>query len=151
MTTTLQTLSLVEKEEPVQVCFTQRLRDQRSMWMQDGCKVHMHFLHGIKWIMFHGHLDYFQKPPLGGRPHTKPGDHDTPNSHNRWFILFHRAWEPAWIEIHWNSIWLRHPSHMTSHYTRGSGTTLHDSGGLSWPMIWENWQLVTNEPVELEK
>jgi hypothetical protein len=30
--------------------------------MQDGCKV----LHGIKWILFHGHLDNFQKSPLGG-------------------------------------------------------------------------------------
>jgi hypothetical protein len=29
------------------------------------------FLHGIKWIMFHDHLDYFPKPPLGGRPNTK--------------------------------------------------------------------------------
>ena len=25
------------------------------------------FLGGIGWIMFHGYLDYFQKPPLGGR------------------------------------------------------------------------------------
>ena len=33
------------------------LEDQRSMWMQDGC-IHG-FLNGIKWIMFHGHLDYF--------------------------------------------------------------------------------------------
>jgi hypothetical protein len=41
-------------------------------------------LHGIKWIVFHGHLDYFQKPSLGGRPNTKPGDHGTPNAHNRW-------------------------------------------------------------------
>jgi hypothetical protein len=24
------------------------------------------FLHGIQWIMFHGHLDYFQKPHLEG-------------------------------------------------------------------------------------
>ena len=24
--------------------------------------------------MFLGHLDYLQKPPLGGRPNTKPGD-----------------------------------------------------------------------------
>ena len=35
------------------------------------------FLSDIPWIMFHGHLDYFQKPPLGGRPNTKPGDHGT--------------------------------------------------------------------------
>jgi hypothetical protein len=36
-------------------------------------------LHSIKWIKFHGHLEYFQKPPLGGRPNTKPRDHGTPN------------------------------------------------------------------------
>ena len=23
----------------------------------------------IEWIVFHGHLDYFQKPPLEGRPY----------------------------------------------------------------------------------
>ena len=32
-------------------------------------------------IMFHGHLDYFQKPPLGGRFNTKPGDHGIPTAH----------------------------------------------------------------------
>ena len=41
-----------------------------SMWMQDGCKSLHGFLHCIKWIMFHGHLVYFQEPPLGGRPNT---------------------------------------------------------------------------------
>ena len=80
--------------------------------------------------MFHGHLDYFQKPPLGGRSNTKPGDHGTLNAHNCWFILFYHVWGPAWIEIHWNSIWLRARSHMTSHYTWGSVTTLHDFGGV---------------------
>jgi hypothetical protein len=49
--------------------------------MQDGCKSDMDsFLHGIQWIVFHGHLDYFQKPPLGGRPDTKPGDHGKMNA-----------------------------------------------------------------------
>ena len=33
--------SLVNKAEMVQVHFTLRLRDQRSMWMQDGYKVYM--------------------------------------------------------------------------------------------------------------
>ena len=80
--------------------------------------------------MFHGHLDYFQKPPLGGRPNTKPGDHGTPNTHNRLFVLLYHVWEPSWIDIHWNSIWLRDRSHMTSHYTWGSMTTLHDFGGV---------------------
>ena len=75
-------LSLVEKLEPVQVCFTLRLRDQRSMWMQDGYKVYMDSYMAsigscfmVTWIIF-------QTPPLGGRPHTKPGDHGTPNVHN---------------------------------------------------------------------
>ena len=34
-------------------------------------------------------------------------DYDTINAYNRWFILFYHAWGPAWIKIHWNSIWLR--------------------------------------------
>ena len=60
--------------------------------------------------MFHGHLDYFQKPPLGGRPNTKPfGDHGTPNAHNCWFILSHHVWGPAWIKIHWKSTWVEGP------------------------------------------
>jgi hypothetical protein len=47
--------------------------------MQDGCKVYINgHLHGIKLITFHGHLDYFQKPPLGGRPNTKSGDYGNP-------------------------------------------------------------------------
>ena len=49
--------------------------------MQHGCQVLCGFLHGIEWIMFHGHLDYFPKPPLGGRSNTKPGHHGTPNVH----------------------------------------------------------------------
>ena len=41
---------------------------------------------------FHGHLDYFQKPPLGGRSNTKPlGDHGTLNAHHRRFILFYHV------------------------------------------------------------
>ena len=41
MTITLQALLLEEKMEPVQVHFTLHLRDQRSVWMQDGCEVYM--------------------------------------------------------------------------------------------------------------
>ena len=47
--------------------------------MQDGMDG---FLHGITWIMFHGHLDCFQEPLLGGRPNIKSGDHGAPNAHN---------------------------------------------------------------------
>ena len=138
----LQALSLVEKADPVQLRFTLRLRDQDSMWMQDGCKVLYGFLHGIKWIMFHGHLDYFQKLPLEGRSNTKPGDHGTPNAHNHWFILFYHVRGPAWIKTHWNSIWLRVRSHMTSHYTWGSVTTIHEFGGvLGQPLDTFMWAL----------
>ena len=45
-------------------------------------------------------------------------------------ILFYHVWGPAWIEIQWNNIWLRIRSHMTSHYTWGSVTTLHEFGGV---------------------
>ena len=63
MTITLQALMLVEKVELVQVRFTLRLRDQRSMWMQDGCEVYMNFYmtsNGscfmVNWIIFKNHL-----------------------------------------------------------------------------------------------
>jgi hypothetical protein len=94
MTIALQALSLVEKAELVEVCFTLCLRDQWSIWMQDGCKVYKdsymvssesYFM--VSWIIF-------QKPPLGGRPNTKSGDHGTPNDHNRWFILFIMCEDP---------------------------------------------------------
>jgi hypothetical protein len=95
------------------------------------------FLHGIEWIMFHGHVDYFQKPSFGGRPDTKLGDHGTPNAHNCWFIIIYHVWGPVWIEIRWNSIWLRAWLHMmTSHYTWRSVTTLYDFGGVLGRPVW---------------
>jgi hypothetical protein len=137
--TTPQALSLVETAEPVQVRFILRLRDQHSMWMQDGCKVYMDSymvsygsLHGLWWIiMFHDHLDYFQESPLGGRSNTKPGDCGTLNAHNRWFILFYDVRGPAWIEIHWKSIWLKTRSHIPKVLNpKHSMTTLHDFEGV---------------------
>ena len=124
VTNTLQKLSLVEKAEMVQVQFTPHLRDQRSMWMSDECKVYMD-----SYMASNGSC-FMVTWTLGGRPNTKPGDHDTPNTHNRWFILFYHVWGPTWMEIHWNNIWLRNWSHITSHYTWGSVTTLHDFGGV---------------------
>jgi hypothetical protein len=85
---------------------------------------------------------FSKSTPLESRPSTKLEDHDTPNTHNPWFILFYRVWGPTWIEFHWNSIWLRTQSHMTSHYTWGSVTTLHDFGGeLGWPLDTFFWAL----------
>jgi hypothetical protein len=115
---------------PPRVCFTLRLRDQWNMWMQDGCKVHMESYMASNGSFFHGHLDYFQKPSLGGRSNTKPGDYGTLNAHNCWFILFYHMWGPARRELLWNSIWLRARSHMASHYIWGSVTTLHEFGGV---------------------
>ena len=53
----------MEKVEPVQVRFTLHLRDQRSMWMQDGCKVYMDSYMAsngscfmVTWIIFKTHL-----------------------------------------------------------------------------------------------
>ena len=75
--------------------------------------------------MFHDYFDYSQKPLLGGRSDTKPGDHGTPNVHNRWFIIFYHVWRPAWIfftkmTFGWgsNHIWLH--------------TILEDP----WPWFW---------------
>ena len=80
--------------------------------------------------MFHGHFVYFQKLPLEGRLNTKPGDHGIPNVRNRWLIMFYQVWGPVWMNIHWSNIWLTARSHMTSHWTWGSVTTLHGSRGV---------------------
>ena len=103
----------------------------QSKWMQDGCKVYRDgHLNGIEWIMFYDYLDYFPKPPLGGRPNKNSVDLGTPNVHNHLFILFYHAWGPAWIEIPRTNFRSRARSHMTPHSTWGSVTTLHDFEGL---------------------
>jgi hypothetical protein len=81
--------------------------DVKSTWIPTW-----HQMDHISWS-----LALFLKPALGGRPHTKPGDHGTLYAHNHWFILFYHVWGPAWIDIHWNSIGLRARPHMTSHCT----------------------------------
>ena len=140
MIITLQALSLVEMADAVRVCFPQCLRDQRSKWMQDGCKFTW-IPHGIEWVMFHGHLDYFQKSLLGGRFNTKlePWHYECSQP---WIYSIYHVRGPTWLENHWNSIWLRFRSHMTSHYTWRSVTTLHDfGGGLGRPLDTFFWAL----------
>ena len=61
VTITLQALSLVEKAEPVQVHFTLRLRDQRSMWMQGEVYMHSYMASNgscfmVTWAYFKNHL-----------------------------------------------------------------------------------------------
>jgi hypothetical protein len=41
--------------------------------------------------MDHGHLDYFQKLPLVGRPNITPKDHGTPDAHNRQLIIIYHV------------------------------------------------------------
>ena len=86
--------------------------------------------------MFRGHLVYFQKPSLGGSPNTQNWETMTLRMLTTvglfYFII---VWGPTWIEIHWNTSWLMARSHMASHYTWESMTTLHDFGGvLEWPL-----------------
>ena len=72
--------------------------------------------------MFHGHLDYFQKPPLGGRPNTNPGDHHTSERSQPliYFIL-------SCTRTHVNR------NSLKWHLVEGPVTydfTLHDGGGV---------------------
>jgi hypothetical protein len=61
------------------------------------------------------------------------------NAHNCWF---YHAWGPTWIEIHWKSIWLKDRLHMTSQYTWGFVSTLHEFGGvLGRPLDTSFWVL----------
>ena len=109
----------MEKTEPVQVRFTPRLRDQRVCGCKMDAKVYMD-----SYMASNGsYVDYFQNPPLGGRPNTKSGDFGTSNAHNRWFLLFYHVWRSTWIEfIEITFGW--GPSHIWLH-TNLEGTWPH--------------------------
>ena len=93
--------------------------DVKSTWIPTW-----HWMDHVSWS-----LRLFSRT-TSWRSNTWPWDHSTPDAHNRWYFIFHHAWGPAWIKIHWNNIWLRARLHMTSHYTWGSVTTLCDFGGV---------------------
>ena len=143
VTITLQALSLVEKVEPLQVHFTLHLRDQRSKWTQDGRKVYMDSYTAsngscfmVTWIIFKNRL---LKLGLTQNRETMALRTLTTVDLFYFFIMCENLHE---IEIRWNSIWLRVQSHMASHYTWGSVTTLHDFGGvLGWPSDTFFWAL----------
>ena len=138
----LQALSLVEMSEPVQVCFTLRLRDHRSVWMQDGCRVDMDsyvvsngscFM--VTWTIFKNCL-----LEVGLTQNWETVALRTLITVGLFYFIMCEV--PAWIEIHWNSIWLRVRSHVTSHYTWGSVTALHGFGGdLGRPLDTFFWAL----------
>jgi hypothetical protein len=136
--------------------FLLQFRKRHFDWYPTVHKSLHGFLHGIEWILFHGHLDYFQKLPLGGKHNIRLGDHGTPNA----------IWGPAWV-LHWNHIRLRAWSHMTSHYTWGSMTALYEVGGglgrsldfflraltISWGQllvcVWSGPKLVDSKSFEM--
>ena len=144
MTISLRALSLVEKAEPVRVRFTLHLRAQWSMWMQDGCEVYMDIYMAsngscfmVTWTIFENHLLEVgliqnHRETMALRMLTS-GD----------LFYFIMCEDPAWIEIHWSSIWLRARSHMTSQYTWGFMLILGDIGGvLGRPLDTFFWALV---------
>ena len=83
--------------------------------MQDGCKVYMDpymasnrscFM--VIWIIFKNHLlevGLTQNWETMALRTLKTVD----------LLYLYHVWEPAWIETHWNNIWLRARSHVTSH------------------------------------
>ena len=93
MTITLQVLSLVEKAEPVQVCFALCLRDQHSIISE--CKVNVkstwiptwHRMDHVSWSLGLFSKNHLLEAGLS----TKPRDHGTPNAHNCWFNLFYHV------------------------------------------------------------
>ena len=134
-----------KRRMPIQVCFTLRLRDQWSMWMQDGCKVYMDSYIAsngsclmVTWIIFKNH--FLKVGPTQNWETIALSILTTVD-----LFYFYHVWGPAWIEIHWNSIWLRAQSHMDSHYIWWSMTTLHDFGGvLGWPLDTFFWALTVS-------
>ena len=114
--TRLRALSLVEKVALVQVRFTLRLRDQPSMWMQDGCKVvYMDSYMAsngscsmVTWTIFKNHLLEVgltqNQETMALQPLTTIG-----------VFYFIMCEDPAWIEIHQNSILGVGP--VTNHFT----------------------------------
>ena len=118
-----QAPSLVEKAKPVKVCFTLRLRDQWSMWMQDGCKVYMNSYMASNgpcfmtiWTIFNHHLSVVML--------TQNRETITRQTLTTFDLLYVIMCEdPAWIKKSTKkSIWLIAPSHMASHNTWGPVT-----------------------------
>ena len=121
MSITLQSLSLVENVELVQVCCTLHLRGQWNMWMQDGSQAYMNSYMASNGSCFWLLGILLKKLPLDVGLTQIPGDHGTPNAHN-YIYIFNHVWGPTWMNIHWNSVgWV--PNHIWLH------TTLKDP----WP------------------
>ena len=82
--------------------------------MQDGCKVYMDSYMAscvlISWINFKSHL-----LEVGLTQNRETVALQNLTTVDLLYLIM--CEDPAWIEIHWNSSWLRARSHMTSHTT----------------------------------
>ena len=109
MTITHQLPSLVEKAELVQVCFTQRLRDRWSMWMQDACNFYMDSymtLNGscfmVTWTIFKNHL-----LEVGPTQNRETMTLRTLTTVDLFYIIM--CEDPHEYKNHQNIIWLKSP------------------------------------------
>ena len=125
----LQAFPWVEKMEPFQVCFTLHLRDQQSK-MQDGCKVYMDSYMSSSWSCFMIIWTNFKNNLLEVGLTQTQETLTLQNFTTIGLFYFIMCKDPTWILIHWNNIWLRARSHMTTHYTWRPLTTLHGFGGV---------------------
>ena len=128
MTSTLQALSLVGKAGRSKFTSQLHLRDRRSVWMQDGCKVYMdsymasngsRFM--VTWAIF--------KNRLLGVGLTQNQETMTLRTFTTVDLFYMKT------RVHRNSLKVAFgwgPGHMwLAHYTWGSVTTLHhDFGGV---------------------
>ena len=69
-----------------------------ARWMY----IRLGFLHGIKWIMFHGELDYFQKASLGGRLNKKIIGRPWHSEHSQ--LLIYLIWSCMRTRVNRNSL-----------------------------------------------
>ena len=113
-----------KKADLVQVRFTLRSRNQRSMWMQDGCKVYMDYYMAsngscfmVIWIIFKNHLleaGLTQNQEIVALQTFTTVD----------LFYFIMGWGPAWmkfIEIAWgwgpSHVWLQTTLEVHDHIT----------------------------------
>ena len=111
------------------------LRDRRSKWMQDGCKVYTDsnmasngscFM--VTWTIPQNH---FLEVGLTQNWETIPFQNLTTIE----VLYFIMSGDHAWIEVSWNSIWLRTRSQLTSHYTWGP-VSHYMILEVSWDGLW---------------
>ena len=109
------------------------------MWMQDDCRVYMdsYTASNGSCFMVTWTMSYSQKPPLGGRPNTKPfGDHGTSSAHKPiglfYFIMCEDPHEEEFIEIAFS--W--GPGHIWLHTTLGGPWPHYMILEVCWDGLW---------------